>query len=163
MAANKLGRMKSVQWDPPVLTFEIERHGALCRGGTRATRQQWRVDTSYWTATCHDVGHRQTVPMAKRFDARSMAEHIADKINTGSDDPFLRWKADRTRVHVVLSEAVGGGYNRTVEGRTRKLLAELRRLLEPLGWTYRTGNAFERTEAEPIGTPTPTEPVVDLK
>jgi hypothetical protein len=44
MHAGKLGRMEDVRWEPPVLSFRIERHGAMGVGSTRAELQNWRVD-----------------------------------------------------------------------------------------------------------------------
>jgi hypothetical protein len=35
MASWKLGRMEGPEWRPPLLTFSIERHGAVVLGGTR--------------------------------------------------------------------------------------------------------------------------------
>lgn len=42
--AGQLGRMETVPWNPPVLSFRIERHGAMGLGSTRAETQDWRVD-----------------------------------------------------------------------------------------------------------------------
>ena len=36
MHAGKLGRIENVRWEPPVLSFRIERHGAMGVGSTRA-------------------------------------------------------------------------------------------------------------------------------
>ena len=47
MWASKLGRMEKVEWQPPYLTFSIERHGATVKGSTRAELQNWQVDTSH--------------------------------------------------------------------------------------------------------------------
>jgi len=44
MHAGKLGRIENVRWEPPVLSFRIERHGAMGVGSTRAELQHWRVD-----------------------------------------------------------------------------------------------------------------------
>ena len=52
MHAGKLGRMEAVRWDPPVLSFTIERHGAMSGGSTRAELQQWRIDLDRKTAKC---------------------------------------------------------------------------------------------------------------
>src|SRR5262245_40578289 len=38
------GRMESVKWQPPLLGFRIERHGAFKMGSTRAEIQVWEVD-----------------------------------------------------------------------------------------------------------------------
>jgi hypothetical protein len=36
MNASKLARMEAVRWEPPILSFTIERHGATALGSTRA-------------------------------------------------------------------------------------------------------------------------------
>ena len=36
MHAGKLARMEAVRWEPPLLSFIIERHGAMALGSTRA-------------------------------------------------------------------------------------------------------------------------------
>lgn len=38
-----LGRMENVQWQPPILTFTIERHGGTVNGSTRAELQHWEI------------------------------------------------------------------------------------------------------------------------
>ena len=45
MTSRKLhGRMEVVLWNPPRLTFYIERHGATVLGSSRAEVQEWTVD-----------------------------------------------------------------------------------------------------------------------
>jgi hypothetical protein len=39
-----LGRMESISWNPPVLSFTIERHGGTVLGSTRADLQSWEVN-----------------------------------------------------------------------------------------------------------------------
>jgi hypothetical protein len=51
MAGQKLlGRMEEVVWEPPILTFKIERHGGTVLGSSRATPQEWRLDLDKKTA-----------------------------------------------------------------------------------------------------------------
>jgi hypothetical protein len=52
MQAGKLGRMEDVRRESPVLSFRIERHGAMGAGSTRAELQSWRVDLDRKTAKC---------------------------------------------------------------------------------------------------------------
>ena len=59
MAAYKLERVENMTWHPPVLSFDIERHGAMARGSTRAEIQQWELDLEKKTANCSVIGKRQ--------------------------------------------------------------------------------------------------------
>src|SRR4051812_8749544 len=47
-----LGRMEDVVWNPPQLTFSVERHGGTVQGSTRAELQRWTVDVERGTASC---------------------------------------------------------------------------------------------------------------
>jgi len=39
-----LNRMERTKWNPPILSFTIERHGAMVGGSSRAELQLWNVD-----------------------------------------------------------------------------------------------------------------------
>src|SRR4051794_23218609 len=88
-----LGRMESVGWQPPVLTFVIERHGGIVRGSTRAELQHWSVNLDDATATLSRTGHRQLEPMSPRITTSEMRERagrLAELIVNGRDDERLR-------------------------------------------------------------------------
>src|SRR5208337_4181042 len=66
MKTSKLARMENVRWDPPILSFQLERHGALALGSTRAELQVWRVDLYTNRATCaKSRSYRQLVSRAE--------------------------------------------------------------------------------------------------
>jgi hypothetical protein len=46
-----LNRMEKPIWNPPILTFRIERHGAAALGSSRAEVQEWTVDLERMTTT----------------------------------------------------------------------------------------------------------------
>ena len=123
MAGHKLiGRMEDVQWNPPLLTFVIERHGGTVLGSTRAELQRWTVDLDRQTATCQRTGHRQLSPMAKRVDVGSIADQIASRIVGGEADDRLTWLKDgRVRVEMGRIFPAQSGYKQTVQGRRRRL------------------------------------------
>ena len=129
MAGDKLvGRMEDLQWNPPLLTFRIERHGGTILGSTRAEVQRWAVDLNRQTATCEHAGHRQLSPMAQRVDCGSLAGEIAGKIGSGEADDRLRWLGDgRVRVEVGRIFPAHTGYKQTVQGRRRRLREALDR------------------------------------
>lgn len=59
-----LGRMEQVRWEPPVLSFIVERHGETVNGSTRAELQHWEVAVENRTARIVKTGQRQLKPMA---------------------------------------------------------------------------------------------------
>jgi hypothetical protein len=85
MAGYKLlDRMKDVTWNPPELTFTIERHGATALGSTRAELHRWTVDVQKETATCMLVGRRQLKPMQPRLDVRPLPQGFCGLPNWGT-------------------------------------------------------------------------------
>lgn len=146
MAGDKLlGRMESVQWNPPVLCFIIERHGGTVCGSTRADLQHWSVNLDELTAEITDTTHRQLEPMAPRRSVTPLAEEIAGKIIRGEEDWRLRWVDDST-VHVVASRIFpsGDGFKRTIEGRRRRLRDALSKILGEHGWVHQGSNVFSK-------------------
>ena len=77
MAPYKLHRMEQASWNPPLLTFIIERHGGTVMGSTRAELQRWVVDVKAMTAKCDNVSHRQVSPMQRQLDVKPLAEDVA--------------------------------------------------------------------------------------
>src|SRR5947208_2380350 len=51
-----IGRIEKLEWQPPNLTFRIERHGATVMGSSRATLQRWNVDIEARNATVATSG-----------------------------------------------------------------------------------------------------------
>ena len=63
-----IDRMEKVEWVPPVLRFQIERHGATVKGSSRAELHEWTIDLCKATAECVSKGSRQIIPMAPRLN-----------------------------------------------------------------------------------------------
>lgn len=146
MTGQKLvGRMKQSEWNSPVLSFLIERHGGTVLGSSRAEIQQWSVDLDRRIATCDRTGCRQLSPMAKRLDVDSIADGIADKIVDCKPDDRLRWLGDgRVKVEVSKIFADRSGYKQTVQGRRRRLREALIERLSAKGWTHLGRNTFRQ-------------------
>ncbi len=144
MAGHKLiGHMENIQWNPPVLTFTIERHGGTVLGSTRAELQLWTVDLEHQTATYERTRHRQLSPMARRVDVGSIADEIAARIVDGEADDRLRWLGDGcVRVDVGKIFPARSGYKQTVQGRRRRLRETLVQTLSPRGWVHLGRNTF---------------------
>ena len=105
MTADKVERMESVRWDPPRLTFEVERHGALVMGSTKAERHRWTLDMDKRTAEHWSAGFRQVYPAQRRLDVRLLAEEIFRLIVERSEDPRLRWNEDGS-VRVLIGQII---------------------------------------------------------
>jgi hypothetical protein len=136
------GRLEEVQWQPPRLTFFIERHGATVFGSTRAELQHWQVDISTWTARIASAGRRQLYPTAKRLDVREPAKHIADAIFNNLESPSLERYPDG-RVKVLIGTIIPAhGYQQTVTGRRRRFREFLGKLLAERGWFPVANNTY---------------------
>ena len=109
-------RTEDLQWNPPVLHFQIERHGARVLGSTRGELQTWEIDVIQATATIVATTHRQLEPMDARLDVNPLASKTAEMIVDGCKSPWLKWPSP-TRVRIVIGEIIPATYKRTTAGR----------------------------------------------
>lgn len=138
-----LGRMESISWDPPVLSFTIERHGGTVLGSKRAALQHWEVHFDTRSATTKYVGHRQVQPNQPTMDFKRIAAEIAGLISDGKLDPRLRWTSDGA-VGVLMGEIVrsGSAAKQTVSDRRKRLRQHLEPLLLTHGWEKIRANVY---------------------
>jgi hypothetical protein len=128
--------MEDVRWEPPVLSFRIERHGAMGVGSTRAELQNWRVDLDRKTAKCErSCSYRQALPRAEGIRIEPIAGELAESIIAGSSDQRLKWQGGET-VRVLMAKVFpyDSGYMQTITGRRKRLRAALEPLLAGNGW-----------------------------
>jgi hypothetical protein len=139
-----LGRMEKVIWQPPFLSFVIERHGGTVSGSTRAELQHWAVNLDTMTAEITKTGHRQLYPMKKRVKVEPIKDEIVKKILAGEDDPRLKWRGKA--VHVVLSRVFPNeaGAKRTIEGGRKRLREGVKMELIGHGWCCEGRNVFRK-------------------
>lgn len=135
IAQKHLSRMEDVAWNPPLLTFTIERHGGTVLGSTRAKLQEWSVDVEKRTTSLVEKRHRQVRPMQARLDVEATAEEIAGLIVTGKEDDRLQWYKDG-RVRVLVGKVLpeGSAAKQTLAGRRRRFRAALTERLERECW-----------------------------
>ena len=130
-----LNRMENVIWNPPTLTFQIERHGGTVMGSTRADLQEWTVDLEAMTAECEVIGYRQLWSRAPVFKAKPVAERVAGLIITGKKDDYLKWNGpDEVRVVVGKFLAEGSAVKQTLAGRRKRFRQELKAFMRGTGW-----------------------------
>lgn len=140
MNAYKLaGRAEDVLWEPPVLSFRIERHGGIVGGGSsRAEMQRWDVNVETMVREYGQVGHRQIHPMQPRLNVKPIAEQVASAILHRQDDQNLKWYSG-ARVRVCIGQIIpdDSAVKQTVRGRRRRFWKELDALVAP-HWIRRT-------------------------
>ena len=150
MKGDKLsGRMKNVRWEPPILTFDIDRHGGTVMGSSRAEVHGWEVDTHKQTAICGKINHRQCRPMAPRLNVVQLAEEIAGLIVERKNDEQLRWNDDgsvRVLIGKVLPE--GSAVKATLAGRRKRFREAMKQYLEEKNWRMLRANEYAYNSLE---------------
>jgi len=147
MGSWKLHRMEGPEWRPPLLTFSIERHGAVVLGGTRADLQRWTVNLDTLTASVEVAGHRQLRPLAPRLNVAPLVAEIVELVAAGVEDDRLGWSPDRQTVRVRIGKIIpADGFAQTVAGRRKRFRDKLRAAMAASGWSVGTAvGTFVRT------------------
>ena len=119
MEAYKLhGRVEDPIWEPPVLTFTIERHGAAAMGSIRAELQSWDLDLDSRTARCGTCGHREISPRNPPIRVAPIAEQIVASILGGKQDERIKWRADgsaEVQTGMLFPQKMLGGSQSVIE------------------------------------------------
>ena len=147
MADHKVDRADRLVYEPPFVTFAVERHGAMVAGASsRAELQSWVVDLEKLTAMCSTVGHKQMHPMQKPLDVGPMANEIAHAVLKGENRPELKWRA-RDDVQLEMGKVIPnelGTAKATMEGRRKRLRLKLAEILASKGWVSVGPNRYQR-------------------
>jgi hypothetical protein len=139
-----LGRMEDVGWQPPTLTFTVERHGGTVMGSSRAELQHWEVHVEQKTAAVVKCGHRQLKPMAERIYIKPLAESILAAIRSGSGNELVEKRDDGTfSLNTTRIFPKGSAVRMTLEGRRKRLREAVAGVLLKEGW-QRLGNDIFR-------------------
>jgi hypothetical protein len=155
MHSDKLYRAEELRWEPPVLSFRIERHGATVLGSTRAEVQHWRVDLQYSVASCGTESFRQIEQRARGLDVKPIVKHVLEVVAEGSastaelvQNGTILWQSDSVVVVRHGALVPGSGFARTVAGRRKRFRQALAERMALLGWRLarvRTSMVFERS------------------
>ncbi|WP_395739414.1 hypothetical protein [Prosthecobacter sp.] len=148
MKAHKIrGRTEGMSWEPPLLSFEIERHGGTVNGSTRAEMQRWCVDVVAHTAEIVGTRKRQLHAMAKRMNVKGPAAEVAEAILNNQESAFFKRSPDG-RVRILISDVVPseGAFKQTVSGRRKRFRAALEALIKPHGWSEISTNTYKKSE-----------------
>jgi hypothetical protein len=148
MADYKLRRMEGPSWDPPRLSFKIDRHGGTCMGSSRAEVQSWKVNLDTGTAECDYAGHRQLRKTHPKLEVEPIADGLIELIVAGRSDARLKWLEAGRRVRILIGRVPPETDDRgrplakdTVASRRRRMARALEARLRVVGWTKAPGTA----------------------
>lgn len=130
-----LSRMEDVTWQPPLLSFAVERHGRTVAGSTRADLQGWTVNVEKKTTLCEPLGHRQVHPMQHRLKVEPLVEEVVRLIVTKQKDQRLQWHDDGS-VKVLVGKIIpaDSAAKQTLAGRRKRFREKLTERLKAEGW-----------------------------
>jgi hypothetical protein len=129
------GRLENVFWDPPEISFTIERHGATVMGSTRSEIQSWTVNVDLGTANFCVPGYRQVYERQTALNVVPIAKEIAQLILEHKNDDRLKWYDDdqvRVLIGKILPER--SAFKQTLQGRRRRFRKNLTKRLITEGW-----------------------------
>jgi hypothetical protein len=131
---------EDVTWEPPLLSFVIERHGAAKFGSKRAERQEWTLDLQGRIASSSKIGFRQLRPNAPRLDVKGLADEVCATVAIGLNttsrlvaDGVVAWKCP-DELMLFHGEIIGGDNKQTISNRRKRFIAELEPKLAEIGW-----------------------------
>jgi len=139
MTPDKLRRLEAPEWCPPVLSFRIERHGAMVAGGSsRAEIQTWVLNFNTHTTSCEFSGWRQIRPQQPRLNVEAIAREIA--LSAATRDPTdrrLTWQGAGVRVNLnqIDGLATGSAVRSTLTSRRGRFRIAIRNEMATAGFT----------------------------
>lgn len=136
MAGYKIrGRLEDIKWDPPLLSFTIERHGAAKYGSSRAELQNWVVDVEEGTSSYANTRYRQLCKRSPPLKTKPLAEQIGRIIVKRKDSKKLKWSDDKTSVRLIIGGIIPDDTaKQTVAGRRKRFRRDLTEFLQEYGW-----------------------------
>jgi hypothetical protein len=146
--ASKLGRAEDIMWDPPNITFLIERHGAMSGGSNRAQLYRWTVNVETGTANGGAAGFRQIVPQDKPLNTKAIAVELREIIEKEADDPRVAYRnADRTEFKLIIADVFTANSKQTLTSRRKRFRGQFDEQLAEIGWEP-SGRYIYRKKAE---------------
>ena len=134
MEPNKLlDRTEHLTWKPPLLTFDIERHGGTVLGSVYAEVYSWTLDLASGTAAMGYSKRRVVRKIDRPFKVKPLAEEIAKAILEHKTHPAFEWKGDY-KVRVRVDKIIPTTCLQTTADRRRKFWQALCSAVSPYGW-----------------------------
>jgi hypothetical protein len=136
----KVARAEDLQWNPPILSLTIERHGARVLGSTRGELHTWRLNLETRTAQFDRGRYRQLEPPSPKLDLKPIVADVLEVVKQGSAASsnlvrtgIIVWRREN-EVWVYHGKLIYGGYQQTVSGRRKRFRDALTNMMKPLGW-----------------------------
>jgi hypothetical protein len=136
------GRIESLTWNPPTLSFQIERHGGTANGSVYAEMQQWEIDCEKGIANYDKFKSRRRQVAAKSspLKVEPIAKEIANIIRCGKTDDRLKWLSS-SEAKVLISEIIPNNCcQQTLSGRRKRFYAALQLEVAAAGWSKRANS-----------------------
>jgi hypothetical protein len=140
-----LGRTENMEWEPPTLRFQLERHGGAVHGSSRAELQRWEIDLQVEIARIVDSSRRQLRQADPRLDVCAIAAEIASIVIEGRDD--VRVQHRNGSVTILTADIIPLTNKQTTADRRKRFIQRLEQLLAAQGWRRRRAGRhpiFER-------------------
>jgi hypothetical protein len=135
MVAYKLrkGRMEDVVWNPPLLAFAIERHGAVVNGSVYAEVQHWSVNVDTRTATLGETERRLLGMKDKPLKVEPLVDGLIKSIVEHASDSRLKWDGD-SKVKALIAEIIPATNRETTTARRKRFWKALEAKIHAHGW-----------------------------
>ncbi len=129
------GRTEGLFWNPPELSFTIERHGGAVMGSVYAELQHWVVDVSKGSAWVQSGGRRLIGRRAKPLKVVPLVEEVVELVGARANDARLKWQTpDRVRIMIGQIIPSESAVAQTLQGRRRRFSNELEKQMRAMGW-----------------------------
>jgi len=150
MSAYKLiRRTEQMEWNSPLLTFEMERHGGTVLGSVYAEIQAWTVDINRGSAEVSQFNPKRLVGKRQPpLNVNPIATEIVSAILAEKMDDRLKWYGP-TKVRVLIASVIPShsAAKETVAGRRKRLGAAIGKLLDQHGWRKVGQHRYEKSSA----------------
>ena len=135
-------RVEDLCWQPPLLSFRIERHGATVQGSVYAEMQGWSVNVEEGSAVCGLSGQRVVGKKQPPMKVEPLAKEIVELISAGKDDLRIKWYGQsRVRIFVAAVIPQDSAPKQTVIGGRKRLAKALEESLASRGWNKISGTS----------------------
>ena len=134
MEGHKLrNRMERAVWNSPLLSFNIERHGATVNGSAYAEVQHWSVNVETGEASLEGSSRRQVETKDKPLKVNPLADEISTAIVEHIQDPRLRWDGNQ-KVKILIESVIPATNQQTTLARRKRFWNALEEKVKPQGW-----------------------------
>jgi hypothetical protein len=129
--------IENVEWNPPILSFIIERHGGTVMGSSRAERQIWEIDIIQKKVHCGTVGYRQIYERQSNLNVELLAKDVFKLIIEGKKDDRFKWNKDgsvRIQIGKINELSESSAVKQTLAGRRKRFRTSMDGLMNKEGW-----------------------------